>query len=123
MNQGRNCDQPWSDRKKAILNFLDDFTKKFVDFDLEEDLEKEVQKQWCEMHVLIPKDQVDVAFFVSKHFIRLIGNKARVAEVEKKFEELVREIKEDDRSKKLVTRHVEEDLPKEKLHLLEASGF
>ena len=123
LDQGRNCDQPWSDRKKALLNFLDDFTKKFVDFDLEEDLEKEVQKQWCEMHVLITKDPVDVAFFVSKHFIRLIGKKARVAEVEKKFEELVREIKEDDRSKKLVTRHVEEDLPKEKLHLLEASGF
>ena len=123
VDQGRSCDEPWSERKKAILNFLDDFTKKFVDFHLEEDLEKEVQERWCERHIVITKDPVDVAFFVSKHFIRLIGKKACVAEVEKKFEELLKEIKEDDRSKKLVTRHVEEDLPKEKLHLLEVSGL
>ena len=123
LDQGGSCDQPWSERVEAIHDFLDGFTKTFLDLDFNEGHAAEVQKQWHEVHPISESHLVDVTFVESESRVQFIGRTAHVAELVEEFQKLVRKIEDDDQLKRSVTQYVKKDIPQENLHLLKISGF
>ena len=123
LDQGGSCDQPWSERVEEIQTFLDGFTKTFLYLDFNEGHVAEVQKQWHEVHPTSETHLVDITFVKSESRVQFIGRAKRVAELLEELKELVMKIEEDDQLKRSVIRYVERDIPQEKLHLLQISGF
>ena len=81
LDHGGSCDQPWSERVKAIQEFLGGFTKTFLDLHFNEGHAVEVQKQWYEVHPISERHLVDVTFVESESCVQFIGRTPQVAEL------------------------------------------
>ena len=117
----KDSGQSWEERVGHLESFLQSFKK--TQLDIASEIFDEIAQRWKKQSSIQGPCNFLLSFDDHRRLVQIIGKVTYVEKEEQKLQELIQAVKEDTELMKSVVQVVEDNIPKERLTLLEMSGI